>query len=74
MADGRTVVKARVRAPASEGEANASLTNLVARTLVVPPSRVTLVAGATAPIKRLKVAGDAGAMAAALEKIMGDVK
>jgi uncharacterized protein (TIGR00251 family) len=74
MADGRTVVKARVRAAASEGEANAALTNLIARTLAVPPSRVTLVAGATARIKRLKVLGHAGALAAALEKIMGAVK
>jgi uncharacterized protein YggU (UPF0235/DUF167 family) len=63
-----------VRAAASEGEANAALTNLVARTLGVPPSRVTLVAGATARIKRLRVVGDPGAIAAGLEKIMGVVK
>jgi len=74
MADGRTVVKARVRAAASEGEANAALTNLIARTLAVPPSRITLVAGATARIKRLRVVGDAGTIVAALEKIMGVVK
>lgn len=74
MADGRTVVKARVRAAASEGEANAALTNLIARTLAVSPSRITLVAGATARIKRLKVVGDAGTMADALQKIMGVVK
>ena len=74
MADGRSVVKARVRAAASEGEANAALTNLIARTFAVPPSRVTVVAGATARIKRLKVVGDASTIAAALEKIMGVVK
>jgi uncharacterized protein YggU (UPF0235/DUF167 family) len=74
MADGRTVVKARVRAAASEGEANAALTNLIARTLAVPPSRITLVAGATARIKRLRIVGDARTMAAALDKIMGVVK
>jgi hypothetical protein len=33
-----------------------------------------LVAGATARIKRFRVVGDAGTMAAALEKIMGVVK
>jgi hypothetical protein len=33
-----------------------------------------LVAGATARIKRLRVVGDAGTMAAALEKIMGVAK
>jgi uncharacterized protein len=74
MADGRSVVKARVRAAASEGEANAALVSLIARTLAVPPSRVTLIAGATARIKRLNVAGDTGAISAALERIMGVVK
>jgi uncharacterized protein len=74
MADGRSVVKARVRAAASEGEANAALISLIGRTLAVPPSRVTLVAGATARIKRLNVMGDTVAIAAALERIMGVVK
>jgi uncharacterized protein (TIGR00251 family) len=74
MEDGRSVVKARVRAAASEGEANAALVSLIARTLAVPPSRVTLIAGAAARIKRLNVMGDTGAIAAALERIMGVVK
>jgi uncharacterized protein len=74
MADGRSVVKARVRAAASEGEANAALISLIARTLAVPPSRVTLIAGAAARIKWLNVMGDTGAIAAALERIMGVVK
>lgn len=74
IADGRSVVKARVRAAASEGEANAALVSLIARTLAVPPSRVTLIAGAAARIKRLNVMGDTGAIAAALERIMGVVK
>jgi uncharacterized protein len=74
MADGRSVVKARVRAAASEGEANAALISLIGRALAVPPSRVTLIAGATARIKRLNVAGDTGAISAALERIMGVVK
>ena len=74
MADGRSVLKARVRAAASEGEANAALISLIARTLAVPPSRVTLIAGAAARIKRLNVMGDTGAIAAALERIMGVVK
>jgi uncharacterized protein len=69
MADGRMVVKARVRAAASGGEANFALTRLIARTLDVPPSRVTLLAGASARIKRLKIQGDAGALAGALQKL-----
>src|ERR1044072_5951569 len=67
LADGRCVLKARVRAPASEGEANA---RLVAHALGVAPSNVTLAAGATARIKRLTIAGKGAAMVAVLEKIV----
>ena len=49
MADGRSVLKVRVRAAASEGEANAALARLIARSLGVAARDVSLVAGATAP-------------------------
>jgi uncharacterized protein len=71
LADGRSVLKARVRAPASEGEANAALVKLIARTLGVAPRAVELAAGETSRVKRLKVAGHGAALAAALEKICG---
>ena len=69
LADGRCVLKARVRATASEGEANAALVRLLAKSLAIAPRDVTLVAGATSRIKRLMLVGQAGALAAALEKI-----
>jgi uncharacterized protein (TIGR00251 family) len=69
LADGRAVLKARVRAAPSEGEANAALVKLIARTLGVPPRDVAVVAGATGRIKRLKIGGSAPALVAALEKI-----
>jgi uncharacterized protein len=69
LADGRAVLKVRVRAVPSEGEANAALIKLMAKALGVAPRQVTLAAGATARIKRLTIAGDATALAAALEKI-----
>ena len=69
LVDVHVVLKARVRAAASEGEANAALTRLIARTLDVSPSRVTLLAGASARIKRLKIDGDTGALAGALQKL-----
>jgi uncharacterized protein len=69
LADGRSVLKARVRAVASEGEANAALVALLARALGVPPRDVTLVAGATARIKRLTIAGHGPTLAAVLEKV-----
>ena len=68
-ADGQCVLKARVRAPASDGEANAALIRLVARALSAPPRDVTLAAGATARLKRLRIAGHGPTLAAALEKL-----
>src|SRR5215468_7761685 len=69
MADGRSVLKARVRAAASEGEANAALVKLIAKALGVAPRDVSLVAGATARLKRLRIDGPGTTLAAALEKI-----
>ena len=70
LADGRSVLKARVRAAPSEGEANAALIKLLAHSLDVTPRNVDLVAGATARVKRVKIAGDPGALAAALAKLI----
>jgi uncharacterized protein len=67
LADGRSVLKARVRAPASAGEANAALIKLIAKTLGIAPRDVTLVAGLSARLKRVKVAGAGAALATALE-------
>ena len=69
MADGRAVLKVRVAAPPSEGAANEALVRLIAKAVGVPPRDVAVTAGATARIKRLTVAGDAGSLIAALEKI-----
>jgi uncharacterized protein (TIGR00251 family) len=69
LSDGRSVVKARVRAAASEGEANAALVKLIAETLGVAVRDVSLVAGASARLKQLRVSGAGAALAATLEKI-----
>ena len=70
LADGRAVLKARVRAAPSEGEANAALIRLLADALDVTPRNVDLVAGATARLKRVKVAGDSGVLAVALARLI----
>jgi uncharacterized protein len=70
LADGRGVLKVRVRAAPSEGEANTALLRLLAKALGVPPRDVVLAAGATARIKRLSVSGDGPTLIAALEKIV----
>ena len=68
-ADGRAVLKARVRAAPFEGEANDALCRLLARSLDVPPRDVTIAAGATARIKRVLIKGQAGAIIAALRRV-----
>ena len=69
LADGRRVVKVRVRAAASEGEANAALVKLIARSLGVAVRDVSLIAGATARLKRVRVSGAGATLAATLENI-----
>jgi uncharacterized protein (TIGR00251 family) len=71
IADGRAVLKVRVRAVPADGEANAALMKVLARTLKVAPKAVTLVSGATARIKRLQIEGDPAALSMHLEKIAG---
>lgn len=69
LADGVAVLKARVRAAAHEGAANAALQTLLAKTLGVAPSRVRLVAGAGARIKTVEIEGDGPSLAARLEAL-----
>jgi uncharacterized protein len=71
LSDGKSVLKTRVRAAASDGEANDALMRLLAKALDVAPRQVSLLAGATARIKRLMIAGDGKALAAELEQLIG---
>jgi uncharacterized protein len=68
-ADGKVVLKVRVRAAPSEGEANDALVRLIAKSLGVPPRAVILISGHTSRVKRLKIAGPAIALAESLERI-----
>jgi len=56
-ADGRPVLKVRVRARPLEGEANAALLKLLAKTLRVRKSAVTLDRGGQSRTKLLTVTG-----------------
>jgi uncharacterized protein len=58
LSDGRAALKARVRALPEDGEANAALVKLMAKTAGVPASRVTVQSGHTARLKVLKLEGD----------------
>jgi len=68
LSDGRAVLKVRVAAPPTEGEANDALIRLIAKSVGVPPRDVSLAAGATSRIKRLVISGDSPTIVAALEK------
>jgi uncharacterized protein (TIGR00251 family) len=67
--DGRLVLKVRVRAAPSDGQANDALVRLIAKAAGVPPRAVDLISGHTARVKRLKICGSAIMLAEALERI-----
>ena len=56
-ADGRPVLKVRVRAQPVEGEANAALIDFLAKTLGVPKRDVALARGGQSRLKMIEVEG-----------------
>ncbi len=70
LADGRVVLKARVRSAPADNEANAALIALIAAAAGVRPSAVGLIAGRTARIKQLSISGDPAVLIAALDKTL----
>jgi uncharacterized protein len=71
LADGRVVLKARVRAAPSDGAANRALVRLLADVLAMAPREVSIAAGANGRIKRVKLDGNPAALVSALEKAAG---
>jgi len=71
-ADGAAHLKARVRAVPEKGAANTALERLVARALDVPAGSVSVVAGGTARLKTLRIAGDPAELARAIEGLAGE--
>ncbi len=63
LSDGREVALARVRAVPDKGAANKALIALLAKALGVAKSDISLVSGATARLKRLRITGDTAALA-----------
>jgi uncharacterized protein YggU (UPF0235/DUF167 family) len=69
LADGRTALKARVRAAPAAGAANLALETLIAEKLGMPRSAVTLIAGGKGRLKTLAITGDAERLAEALGRL-----
>src|ERR1700760_3017830 len=68
LANGRSVLKLRVRAIAEGGEANRAVTELLAEVLGVPKAKVRLVSGITSRLKQVTVDGDPARLGDILRK------
>ena len=68
-ADGRSHLKARVRAVPENGAANAALERLMAKALGVPASAVSVVAGGTSRLKTVRVVGEPVALTNKVEAL-----
>ncbi len=62
LADGRSVLIARVRAAPEDGRANAALCALIADRLALSASSVRLVGGMKSRLKEVAVSGDTAAL------------
>jgi len=69
LADGRTVIKVRVRAIADGGAANKAVTELLARALRVPKASVKILSGVTSRLKQVAVDGDPKSLGEALRTL-----
>jgi hypothetical protein len=69
LANGRTVLKVRVRAIAEGGEANRAVTELLARALGVPKAKVRLLSGVTSRLKQIAIDGDPAKLGDMLRKV-----
>ncbi len=68
--DGTSVLRLRVAAVPDKGRANAAAIALLAKALGVPKSALTLLAGETARLKTIAIAGDGAELAARLEALV----
>lgn len=69
LANGRAVVKVRVRAIAEGGEANRAVMELLAKSLGVSKAKVRILSGATSRLKQVAVDGDPGKLGEALHML-----
>jgi uncharacterized protein len=69
LANGRAVLKIRVRAIADGGEANRAVMELMAKALGVPKARVRILSGATSRLKQIAIDGEPEKLGDALRKL-----
>jgi hypothetical protein len=69
LANGRSVVKVRVRAIADGGEANRAVMELIAKALGVSKAKVRILSGTTSRLKQIAVDGDGAKLGEALREL-----
>jgi uncharacterized protein len=74
LADGRTVLKVRVRAIAEGGGANRAVTEVLASALGVPKARVRILSGVTSRLKQIAIDGDPVKLGEALHALVAAKK
>ncbi len=74
LANGRTVLKVRVRAIADGGEANRAVTELMAKALGVPKAKVRILSGTTSRLKQIAVDGDPAKLGITLRELTATKK
>ena len=71
-AEQRLAVK--VTAPPDKGKANAAIIKLISKTLGLPKSAVSIMAGETSRLKTVALAGDTGVIVAAIKRLTGETE
>lgn len=66
------MLKVRVRAAPTDGEANDALVRVLAKAVGVPPRTVTLLQGAAGRLKTFRIEGDPVRLSAALERALSE--
>ena len=69
LANGRTVVKMRVRAIAEGGEANRAVLEVLAKALGVSKGKVRVLSGTTSRLKQIAIDGDPAKLGDALRML-----
>lgn len=69
LANGRSVLKVRVRAIAEGGEANRAVIELLAKALRVPKSNIRVLSGATSRLKQIAIDGEPKTLGDALQSL-----
>ncbi len=69
LANGRSVLKVRVRAIADGGEANRAVIELLAKALRVPKSNIRVMSGVTSRLKQIAIDGEPEKLGDALQSL-----